>query len=243
MNRNITIGVIVALVLLVAAGAWAKSTYFVGTKVEVTPTTQNTNTQNQEPDATTKMTAVEDGSYTFSLTESKVTWEGRKTLIADYKDTGTLSIQRGILEVTQQSMDNEFQGEFEFDMTSINVDSTGKQAGEDMLEKHLKSPDFFDVENHPTARLTINDIIPAEDVSTSYNYTVQGELEIKGKKADVEFPAKLFMQDGELHMTGSATVDRTKFDVRFGSDNFFDNLGDNVIDDNFTVTFNLLGRK
>jgi hypothetical protein len=46
--------------------------------------------------------------------------------------------------------------------------------------------------------------------------------------------------DGKLSNEGSAVLDRSQFDVKYGSGSFFDNLGDNLIHDNFTVGFNLV---
>jgi polyisoprenoid-binding protein YceI len=70
-------------------------------------------------------------------------------------------------------------------------------------------------------------------------YLVRGKLTIKGITNDIEFPAAIYMQKGELHAKATFDLDRTKWDIRYGSNKFFDNLANNVIDDMFTVSFDL----
>ena len=43
-------------------------------------------------------------------------------------------------------------------------------------------------------------------------------------------------------MVGIAEINRAQFDVKFGSESFFDDLGDNVINDIFTIEFNIVAR-
>ncbi|KKW43069.1 MAG: YceI family protein [Candidatus Magasanikbacteria bacterium GW2011_GWA2_56_11] len=180
---------------------------------------------------------VRAGTYAVSAADSRVIWEGRKTLIQDYADRGTLAVKEGVLTLDGAGA----AGRIVFDMTSIKAASTGRQAGEPTLEKHLKSEDFFAVEKFPTAAFELTSAEPA-DAADPGRYLLRGNLTMKGLTREIEFPAAVYMRAGTLYAEGTATVDRTQWDIRFGSDKFFDNLADNVIDDNFTVAFTLVAK-
>ena len=57
----------------------------------------------------------------------------------------------------------------------------------------------------------------------------------------VEFPAKVTIANGEAEATGTVALDRTKWDIRYGSGKFFQGLGDKLIYDEFEVTFVVKG--
>lgn len=176
---------------------------------------------------------VRDGKYALAA-QSALNWEGRKTLIVGYKDVGTLMAKEGNFTVSGGTVTD---GKIVFDMSTIRVGKTGKGMGESGLDRHLKSDDFFGVEKFPTAELVFKETLPSADVVTSFGYTVRGELTIKGITQLVEIPVTVYMQDGKLRVDGKAELDRTKWDIRYGSDKFFDNLANNVIDDMFSVSF------
>ena len=64
------------------------------------------------------------------------------------------------------------------------------------------------------------------------NAKVKAHLTIKDITHPIEFDAQ---KDGNWFMA-EIVVDRSKFDVRYGSGSFFDNLGDKMIYDDFTMT-------
>ena len=116
-------------------------------------------------------------------------------------------------------------------MTSIQVTSLeGKKKAN--LEKHLRSDDFFGVEKFPSATMVITTVEQSAD-----GYTVTGDFTIKGQTHPVIFPMTV---DGNTAIA-KVKIDRSKYNVRYGSDSFFDNLGDRVIynefDLNVTLTF------
>jgi polyisoprenoid-binding protein YceI len=125
------------------------------------------------------------------------------------------------------------------DMTSIKVtDLEGEWAGK--LEGHLKSPDFFGVEKHPTATLVITKVVPK---GTPGDYKVSGNLTIKEKTKEVRFYAHVDSEGGKMNATADLKIDRTDFDVRYGSGSFFDGLGDKTIYDEFDLTVNIVASK
>jgi polyisoprenoid-binding protein YceI len=113
-------------------------------------------------------------------------------------------------------------------MASIEVTDLKAGQGKEKLEGHLKNYDFFATEKYPTATLDF------KSIATKKNniYTVTADLTVKGKTAPVVF---------DLAVSGnSATtkfnIDRTKYDVKYGSGSFFEGLGDKTIDDNFEIS-------
>lgn len=173
------------------------------------------------------------GSYTVNAETSQMNWEGRKTLIKDYKDTGTINIQEGTVNV---GPDGTVTGTVVFDMTSIKTLTTGKNSGESMMEKHIKSDDFFGVETYPTSTIAITEVKPIDDGSGA-THMVSGNLTIKDITNPISFPATITQENGQIKVVASVEVDRTLWNIRYGSDKFFDNLANNVIDDFFTVAF------
>ncbi len=183
-------------------------------------------------------TLVENGTFTVIPSESVARWEGKKTLIKDYIDTGTLGIKEGMISVSS----DQFEGTVVFDMQSLKTLSTGKGGGESGLERHLKSDDFFSVEKFPTAVFVVKEV-RADSSLGEYSYIAKGDLTIKGITNEIEFPVKMYIKDGLLAIEGTARVNRTLWDIRFGSDKFFNNLADNVIDDFFAFSFSLVAQK
>ncbi len=129
-------------------------------------------------------------------------------------------------------------GTFTVDMTTIvDSDMTGEYKGK--LEGHLKSDDFFGVAKYPTSVFTITKAVP----QGPGKYKVVGNITIKGKTEEIQFPATLEEKDGKVTGTASLTIDRSKFDVRYGSGSFFDDLGDKTIYDDFELTVNIVASK
>jgi hypothetical protein len=165
----------------------------------------------------------------LSATESTFTWSGKKTIIKDYVDTGTVMMRDGFVTVDQGTVTG---GKLVIDMTSIAATTTGGGSGQDKLSGHLKSADFFDAALHPTAEIMVNRI--ADGIA-------YGNLTIKGITKSVEFPVSVKDNGGQYEISGTLSVNRTWFDVKFGSKAFFKDLVDKmVIDDMFTIEFKLV---
>lgn len=155
----------------------------------------------------------------IDITKSSIEWKGKKILGSH---TGTIQLKEGYLEMEG---DNLVGGMFVVDMTTINVtDLEGESKGK--LEGHLKSADFFGVDNFPTATLVIKNA--TKDRNT---YEVIADITIKGQTEAISFDLEM----GESAAQTSFKIDRTKFGVRYGSGSFADNLGDNAISDKFTI--------
>ena len=152
-------------------------------------------------------------------------WLGEKIV---GQHTGTIAIKDGWL-----SWDNNkiLSGEFLIDMTSIKDDDANAR-----LEGHLKSDDFFGVDKFSESKLVITGSEPF-DKGTAL---VRGNLTIKSITNPVEFRATVQKKDEGTWFFANIVVDRSKYNVRYGSGSFFANLGDKTIYDEFKVKVNLL---
>ncbi len=179
-------------------------------------------------------TVVADGSYEVSTSESIVNWEGRKPQIVGYKDVGTLQTKSGSFQIKNGMLAS---GEIVLDMETLTTTKVSK-GGTDGLTKHLKSEDFFDVANFPEA--TIKLLSTQTSLASSGAdgmYDLEADITIKGITNKVILPVQVMENDNKVTIYGHAELDRTLWDIRFGSGKFFENLADNVIADNFGVDF------
>lgn len=154
-----------------------------------------------------------------AIKDSKILWEGEK--LTGSHD-GDIQLKDGFLLMEGGELVG---GEFTVDMTTINVldlEGDGKQK----LEGHLNSDDFFGVKDHPTAKFVINTV-----AKKGNTYGVSGTMTIKGKSNPIAFDLK--MEKGKA--STSFKIDRTKYNIRYGSGSFFDNLGDKTIYDEFKL--------
>lgn len=159
------------------------------------------------------------------VSESKVTWKGYK--VTGSHD-GTIDLKSGFLMMEGKNLTG---GEFVIDMTSIACSDLAAGKGKEKLEGHLKSDDFFGVEKHSTAKL----VIKSSENFNKNSYTVKGDLTIKG----ITKPVTLVISMFENKATATMKVDRSKFDVRYGSGSFFDDLGDKTIYDEFDLVVDM----
>ncbi|GGH43925.1 lipid-binding protein [Mangrovimonas yunxiaonensis] len=161
---------------------------------------------------------------TVHTDESQLVWKGYKVTGSH---EGTIAIQSGALEFENDVLVG---GEFVVDMTTLgSTDLSGEYK--DKLDGHLKSDDFFGVATYPTATLTFSKVTP-----TGKNaYQVQGDLTIKGRTNPVTFELSVYGSKANAALK----VDRAKYDVRYGSASFFDNLKDKTIYDEFDLVADL----
>ncbi len=157
--------------------------------------------------------------------KTKLEWLGEKVT---GQHTGTINLQSGWLTWKDNMITS---GEFTIDMTSLKDND-----GSERLEGHLKSEDFFGVEKYPVAKLSIAGSTPF-DKGTA---VVNGTLTIKDIPNPIEFKAAMQKNDDGVWFYANITVDRTKYNVRYGSGSFFDNLGDKTIYDEFKLKVSLL---
>ena len=166
-----------------------------------------------------------DATYNIKLDESSLVWTGREVSTSSHY--GTINFTSGQFEIADGLIS---QGEFLVDMTSINVqDMTG--GSKERLEGHLRSDDFFSVESFPTAHLYIS----SSEVISNGKWMVNGFLTIK----DISHPVLFEMVNTADGWNANLVFDRSKYDVKFRSGTFFENLGDKLIYDDIELKINL----
>lgn len=172
-------------------------------------------------------------NYNVDVTSSNIVWNGYKVTGSH---TGNVKVKSGKLDIDGGKLTG---GSFEIDMNSITcTDMTG--GGADKLVGHLKSDDFFGVATYPTAKFVISRAIP---IDTKGNHKIIGNLTIKSTTKEIKFNANVTEAEGKVTATGKITIDRSEFDVRFGSGSFFDSLGDKTIYDEFDLNVSLVAKK
>jgi polyisoprenoid-binding protein YceI len=169
------------------------------------------------------------GEFKVNAASSKVEWTGRKVT---GKHFGTVNIKEGTLQIKDGVL---IGGSFTIDMTSITVtDLTGEYKGK--LEGHLKSDDFFGTEAYPTSKLVITQATDKGDGQ----YDVKANLTIRDVTLPIIFMAQLTPDGKKYNATTNLTIDRSKFNVKYGSGSFFDGLGDSTIYDEFDLAISLV---
>ncbi len=175
--------------------------------------------------AVTLSTTVFAGTQKVDVAKSTVKWLGKKVT---GEHSGTISVKEGSLEVSNGKVTG---GKVVIDMNSI-VDTDLADANWNAkLVGHLKSDDFFGVATYPTADLVITKVD---------GNTFSGNLTIKGITNPTSFTATASKEGNSTVYKGTLTIDRSKYNVKYGSKSFFDNLGDKVIYDEFTLDFSLV---
>lgn len=165
-------------------------------------------------------------SYKINTDASTLEWEGGK--ITGSTHTGLIQLTDGYFQLKDDAFTL---GSFTINMASMTNTDLGGEYG-DKLMGHLKSDDFFSVATYPEATLEILSSSKFKDGRA----TVKANATIKGHTEEVSFDV---VKNGDA-FDAELVLDRSKFDVRYGSDSFFDNLGDNVILDDFTMRIHLV---
>ena len=166
------------------------------------------------------------------LTTSVMTWKGTKPTgshdgIVSFSSGGMI-VENGVLK----------EGEFVIDMSTIkNLDMEGSD-GAGKIEKHLKAPDFFDVEMYPTSKFVITSVLDVEG-----NTAVTGNLTIKDVTKSITIPATVSTTDGITTFKSELfNIDRADFNVKYGSKRWIEGLKDKFIDDLVEMSFVVISK-
>ena len=179
------------------------------------------------------MAAYTPTTYNVDVNASTIVWTGYKVT---GKHTGTVKVKNGNLTWDDGKLTG---GSFDIDMTSItDTDLEGEWAAK--LVGHLKSEDFFGTEKFPTSKLVITRVLPQDSKG---NYKIIANLTIKETTKEVKFFANATEASGKITATGKITVDRSEYNVKYGSGSFFDGLGDKTIYDEFDLQVSLVANK
>lgn len=172
-------------------------------------------------------------SYKVDSAASSIKWVGKKVT---GQHAGTLAVKDGTFTFTGEALTA---GEVNVDMNTLAVtdipvsdESNGKLVG------HLKSPDFFNVAKYPDAKLVITGSTKTKD-----GYKVKGNLTFVGKTNPIEFDAKIVKTDSSVNTKADLVLDRTKWDLKYGSGSFFKGLGDKAINNEFSISVDITAKK
>lgn len=162
----------------------------------------------------------------INTTKSEVNWTGNKI---GGSHNGGIKIKSGYFHLKDGNI---VSGEVLMDMNSITNYDLKDEGYNQKLVGHLKSDDFFGVEKYPTSSFRVTKASPFVNGKA----TLTGVLTIKGKAENIS--VDITKKDNIY--TAQLKVDRSKYDVRYGSKSFFDNLGDNIIDDIFILDIKIV---
>ncbi len=171
--------------------------------------------------------------YKVDKQKSKLEWNAKKVTGAH---NGNINLSDGKLISDGKNVTG---GTFSIDMTSITDKDLTDAGYNEKLVTHLKSDDFFSSAKFPASTFVITKITHA----TGGKATVKGNLTIKGITKELEFPATIKTSGNTITAQGKMKVDRTKYDIKYGSGSFFDNLGDKAIDNEFELDVEIIATK
>lgn len=164
------------------------------------------------------------------LKASKVEWKGKKLTGEHF---GNISLSNGQLLFDGNKLTG---GSFTIDMNSITcLDLTDEEYNKKLIG-HLKSDDFFSVSSFPTSKFEITKVTH----KGGDKYEITGNLTIKGITHPLTFPAVVTNKDGKVTATAEMKFDRSKYNVKYGSKSFFENIGDKIIYDDVEMKVSLV---
>ncbi len=163
---------------------------------------------------------------------SSIEWTGKKMT---GEHAGKILLKKGSVEVTDGKLTG---GIFEIDMPTLsNTDMEGEWKTK--LEGHLKSEDFFSTEKFPVSTLQITKVELVKDKT----YNITGKLTIKGITNEITFPATVEIEQNKFAAYADFNIDRTLWDIRYGSKKFFEDIGDKMIYDDFNLKIKIGAKK
>lgn len=181
------------------------------------------------------MLTLTDGRYKAVCDASTITWFGRNRNSTHH---GTVQLLGGELAVEE----NALTGRLEVDMLSIkNLNLAGDEL-QPVLENHLKSDDFFFVDQFPTAIFTLKQgsMVPYPYL-TSTNSAMEGELFLRGVKNDLIFAATVSQDEFKrIYIEAHFDLDRTRWDIIYGSTRFYEHLGMHQVFDDISLHMRIL---
>jgi polyisoprenoid-binding protein YceI len=169
------------------------------------------------------------GNQKFEIVsvQSNIDWVGRKISGAH---NGTIALKQGELVLHDDKLAG---GKIIADIASIKILDITDPATNAQLAGHLASDDFFSSEKYPEAVLEITSVS---------GIRAEGNLTIKGITQPVHFDTFISVGNDSLMATAKLTIDRTMYGMRFRSGNFFKDLGDTLIHNDFELNVHIVAK-
>ncbi len=183
--------------------------------------------------------AVRDGVYRIDAEKSAVEWIGRNI---NNRHHGRIAISEGEIAIAHG---HPLSGRFVLDMNTITNLDLQDEGWRGMLLQHLKSEDFFDVQHYPTATFELRGASAiANSTPGTPNTEISGVLTIKGTSRPISFPAMIAPQeDGSLKAQAALDLDRTLWNVSYGSGRLYERLGMHLVNDLISVELFIVARE
>lgn len=176
-------------------------------------------------------------SFKIKTDKSAVKWVGEKV-------TGFHNGEVKLLEGAITIDTGHITGKFVIDMTTISDFDLASPAMNEKLLAHLASDDFFSVQKFPEAVFVITNAQTRQyNEIDKFNYTITGNLSIKGVTNEISFPAFINYNKSKIIAIAKFSIDRTRWGLKYGSGDFFDSLGDKMIYNNIDFKIFLTGVK
>jgi polyisoprenoid-binding protein YceI len=156
---------------------------------------------------------------------SSIAWLAKKVT---GEHNGTVGISAGALNVNGNKL---IGGNFTIDLKTIKALDITDPGYNQKFIGHITSGDFFEIEKFPTASFVITKVAGNQ---------VTGNLTVKGITKSITFPAEIAVKGGKVTAKANITIDRTDFNIKYGSKKFFDSIGDKAIYDDFALTVSLV---
>ena len=172
---------------------------------------------------------METTNFKIVSSDSSVEWAGRK---ATGTHNGTIGIKEGHFILNEGKVKK---GNVTIDTSSIQILDITDPAANAQFAGHLASDDFFSTEKFPTASFDISSV---KELSGDTFY-LEGNLTIKDITHIAGFEAAIEKHTNAITLSGKLVIDRTKYGIKFRSGNFFKDLGDTLIYNDFELDFNI----
>lgn len=95
---------------------------------------------------------------------------------------------------------------------AIDIDTTSLFTSIGKLTDHLKSGDFFEVNEYPTAKFESTQIVTGD----ADQAMITGNLTLHGVTKEISLPATVAVTDEGLTLASQFKIDRTQFGMTFG---------------------------
>ena len=182
--------------------------------------------------------------YALVTDASTLRWRGSKPGGEHY---GTVNITEGSISLKGDLITA---GDFTIDLNTIVCEDLTNPGSNARLVGHLKSQDFFYVEQYPLAKFEIVSVTrlqnspQAEQGKVSPTHELTGNLTMRGVTKSITFPARIEISDDKVNAaTNPFAIDRTQWGVNYNSKSVFAELRDNFIEDNMILSLEVEFRK
>ena len=169
--------------------------------------------------------------------ESKIIWQD-VPFLGNNPHEGIIQLTSGTLVTSANGKAKG--GNFVINMNSIvsmNIKSGKKYDG---ITDHLKSDDFFSTARYPTATFVITKIVSGTKPD---QYTITGNLTIKGISKAITFPAIIGTGQDKINAQATVIINRTLWGITYKSYNLLAQMKDDMIPNDIQLTLNLVFSK